>query len=170
MAGWAPGEARREPVLGGGAGDRVEPVRPDHHTALAPGVGRAVAGGGGHQREGGDPVRAGEGQLGADRAADGTAGVAEAVHSQCVEGGDQPVGQLGDGGGRVGGRAAVTGQVETDDAPVAGQFGDLPVPHVPCGTKRGTQDEYGGVVGTINPVLQGLLAHRATLSNSLTRS
>ncbi|BCK67362.1 hypothetical protein Srufu_013150 [Streptomyces libani subsp. rufus] len=61
------------------------------------------------------------------------------------------------------GRAAMAGQVEADDPPVAGQLGDLPVPHVPCGTQRGAEDEYGGVVGTINPVLQGLLTHPATL-------
>ena len=34
---------------------------------------------------------------------------------------------------------------------------------VPCGTQRGAQYEYGGVVGSVDPVLQGLLAHPPTL-------
>ncbi len=34
---------------------------------------------------------------------------------------------------------------------------------VPCGTQSGTQDEYGGIVGAVDPVLQGLLTHPATL-------
>ncbi|GAO12398.1 cell surface protein [Streptomyces lydicamycinicus] len=61
------------------------------------------------------------------------------------------------------GRTAVAGQVEADDPPVAGQLRDLPVPHMPCGTQSGTQDEYGGIVGAVDPVLQGLLTHPATL-------
>ncbi|BDH13938.1 hypothetical protein HOK021_51170 [Streptomyces hygroscopicus] len=33
---------------------------------------------------------------------------------------------------------------------------------VPCGTQRGAQYEYGGVVGSVDPMLQGLLAHPPT--------
>ncbi|GAO11131.1 transposase [Streptomyces lydicamycinicus] len=35
--------------------------------------------------------------------------------------------------------------------------------HMPCGTQSGAQYEYGGVVGAVDPVLQGLLTHRAKL-------
>lgn len=76
-------------------------------------------------------MRMAQREVGADRAADGTARVPEALDTETVEGGQQPVGEFTDGGGRVGEGAAVARQVEAEDPPVLGELRYLPVPHVP---------------------------------------
>jgi hypothetical protein len=76
-----------------------------------------------------------QGQLDADGAAERAARVAEALHAEPFEGGQQPRGEFTHRPRRVRGSAAVPGQVEPEDAPLLGQLGDLAVPHVPCGTQ-----------------------------------
>lgn len=124
-----------EPALRGAAGDGVEPVGAHDHAALAELVGGAEAGRGGDQREGGEALGVAQGEFDADGAAERTACVPEALHAESVEGGQQARGEFGDGPRRVGRGATVSGQVETEDPPLLGQFGHLAVPHVPCGTQ-----------------------------------
>lgn len=76
-------------------------------------------------------MRVAQRQVGADRTADGAARVSEALDAESVEGGEQPVGEVTDGGGGVGGGAAVTREVVAEDPPVRGELRYLPVPHVP---------------------------------------
>ncbi len=97
------GEPAGEPAFGRGAGDRVEAVGAHDHAALAELVGGAEAGRGGDQREGREALRVAQGQLDADGAAEGAAGVPEPVDADALEGGEQPRGEVGDGG-RGGGR------------------------------------------------------------------
>lgn len=161
------GEPAGEPAVRGGTGDGVEAVRPDDHAPLPELVRRPEPGRGGDQGERGDPLRMPQRQLQADRAAERTARVAETLHTETVEGGEQPVGDGTDRTGRVGGRAAVARQVEPEDPPLLGQLGDLPVPHVPGGAERGPQDEDRGVVRAVEAVLEGgglRLTHRSTLT------
>lgn len=101
-------------------------------------------------------MRMAQREVGTDRAADGAARVTEALDAETVEGGQQPVGEFTDGGGRVGGGAAVARQVEAEDPPVLGELRYLPVPHVPGGAERGADDEDGGVLRPVEPVLQGV--------------
>ena len=85
------GEAAGEPAVGGRAGDGVEPVRPHDHAPLPELVGRAEARRGGDQRERGDALGVAQGQFDTDRAAEGAARVAEALHAEPVERGEQPL-------------------------------------------------------------------------------
>ncbi len=129
------GEPSREPTLRRAARDGVHPVRTDDHTTLAELVRRPEARRGGDQREGGEAFGVAQRQFDADGTAEGTARVAEALHAESVECGQQTRGELGDGTPRVGGGAAVPRQVEAEDPPLLRQLGHLPVPHVPCGTQ-----------------------------------
>lgn len=89
-------ETTGEPAVGRGTGDRVEPVRADDHPALAELVGGAEPGRGGDQGEGGETFRVAQGQFEADRAAERAARVAEALHAEAFEGGEQPSGEIAD--------------------------------------------------------------------------
>ncbi len=168
------GEAGGEPALRRGAGDRVEPVRTDDDAALPPGVRGAEPGGGGDEGERGEAVRVAQGEVGADGPADRAADVAESVDAELVEGDQQPVGEIPDGGGGVRGRAAVAGQVEAEHAPVAGQLRDLPIPHMPRRPEGGPHDQDRGLLRPVTPVLQGFsrrLAHapHAFISHNLSQ-
>lgn len=100
-------------------------------------------------------MRVAQGEVRADRPADGAARVAEALDAETVQRREEPVAQLGDGGGGVGGRAAVAGQVVAEDPPVLGQLGDLAIPHVPRRAERGSDDQDRGVLGPVEAVLKG---------------
>lgn len=160
------GEPRGEPPFRGGAGHRLQPVGADDHPALPELVGAAEPRGGGNQGQRCHPVRVAQRELGPDRAGDGAARVSEALDAKAVEGGEQPGCELTDGGGRVGGRAAVAREVEAEDSPVLGELGYLPVPHVPCGTEGGADHQDRRVFRPVKAVLQGfnvLLTHPLTL-------
>jgi hypothetical protein len=129
------GERRGEPTLRRAAGDRVEPVGADDDTALAELVRGAEPGGRRDERQRRHTLRVAQRQLDAHRAADRAAGVAEPLHAELVQGGEQPLREVADGRGGVRGRATVAGQVVPDHPPPLGELGDLPVPHVPGGTQ-----------------------------------
>ncbi|GAA4944962.1 hypothetical protein GCM10023238_08860 [Streptomyces heliomycini] len=76
-----------------------------------------------------------QGQLDPHGAAERTARVAEALHAERFEGGEQPRGEIGDRARGVGGGASVSRQIEPEHTPLLRQFGNLPVPHVPCGAQ-----------------------------------
>ncbi len=156
------GEERGEPLLGGGAGHRLQAVGPHDDAPLPELVGGAEPGRGGDQGERGDPVGRPQYEVEADGPAEGAARVAEALDPERVEGGEQPVPQLGHGAEGLRGRAAVPGEVEAYDPPVPREFGDLPVPHVERGPQGGSQDQDRGVLPPVDAVLQGVrwcLAH-----------
>ncbi|CAM5243854.1 hypothetical protein SCALM49S_02429 [Streptomyces californicus] len=99
-------------------------------------------------------MRVAQRQVRADRPADRAARVAEPLDPEPVQRREQPVGQVGDGRRGVGGRAAVAGQVVAEDPPVLGQLGYLAVPHVPRRPEGGADDQDGGVLGPVEPVLE----------------
>lgn len=165
------GEHGGEPLLGRGAGHRLQAVGADDDTALAELVGAAEPGRRGDQGERGDPVGRSQSQVEAHRSAEGAARVPEALHADRVEGGEEPVTELGYGGEGLGRRTAVPGKVETDDPPVPGELRYLPVPHVPCGTEGRPHDQDGSLFWPVNAVLQRIdlgLAHRFTPSSVTT--
>ncbi|GAA3211365.1 hypothetical protein GCM10020256_10100 [Streptomyces thermocoprophilus] len=135
------GEPAGEPAVGRGAGDRVESVGPHDHPALPELVGGAEPGRGGDQHQRRQPLGVTQRQLHPDGPAQRTARVAEPLHTERVERGEQPGGELGDGPGRVRGRPAVPRQIEPQHTPLPGQLRDLTVPHVPCGTEGRPQDQ-----------------------------
>lgn len=159
------GEPAGEPAVGRGAGDGVEPVGAHDHPALAELVRRAEAGRGGDQRQRGHALRVAQDQFETDRAAERAARVAEALHAEGVERGQQPVGQVGDRAGRVRGRAAVARQVVPEDPPLLRQLGHLAIEHVPGRPEGRAQDENGRVFGAVEAVLEGKGLHVAHRPN-----
>lgn len=100
-------------------------------------------------------MRVAQGQVRPDGPADRAARVTEPLDAEPVEGGDQPVRELGDGGRRVGGGAAVARQVVAEDPPVLGQLGYLAIPHVPGRPEGGPDHQDRGVLRPVEPVLEG---------------
>ncbi|GFN00239.1 hypothetical protein Sfulv_50490 [Streptomyces fulvorobeus] len=149
-------EAGGEPCLGGGPGHRLQAVGADDHAALTELVGAAEPGRGRDEGERGDPVGVAQREIGADRAADGAAGVPEALDAEAVEHGEQTVGEGADAAGGVRGGAAVAREVVPEHPPVPAQLGYLPVPHVQCGTQRRPDHQDRSVFWPVKAVLHGV--------------
>lgn len=160
MAGWAAAKWG-EPALRGRAGDRLQTVAADDHATLPEFVGGTETGRGGDQHERGDPVRVAQREVGAHRAADGTACVSEALDAHAVQRGEQTVGEVGDGHRGVGGGSAVPRQVVPEDSPVLRELGYLAVPHVPGRSEGRTDDQDRRIVRPVEAVLEQLPRLRA---------
>lgn len=101
-------------------------------------------------------MRVAQREIGAHGSADGTARVGEAVDADAVQRVEQTVGEIADGGGRVGRGSAVPGQVVPEDPPVLGEPWYLAIPHVPCGAQGGTDHQDRSVFWPVKAVLQGV--------------
>lgn len=106
-------------------------------------------------------MRVAQREVGAHRAADGTARVSEALDAHAVQRGEQTVGEVGDGRRGVGGGSAVPRQVVPEDSPVLRELGYLAVPHVPGRSEGRTDDQDRRIVRPVEAVLEQLPRLRA---------
>ena len=144
----------------------------DGAGAFLPGGGLTEAGRGADECERGDALGVVDGEVAADGAAEGDAGVGEAVDAEVVGEVEDEPGEAGDarpGRQQGGGRTAVAGQVVAHDAVVAGELGHLGVPDGERGAEGGAEEEGGCVAGAVGAVVQEGLGHGCSLRARSTR-